>query len=82
MAQTKQTKVGVNFATAKLREILVEDINDSGLPICITRCVLEDVLRQAKELEKEQIEKERAQYEAEKEAGDGTRIADGKMDET
>ena len=61
--------IGINAATADFRERLVELINQSGLPCCVVRGELTEVLNTVRTEEVRQIaaEREAAQQEEEKE---------------
>ena len=50
--------MGINQATALFDGKVRQDINDSGLPPCVIRLELINILREVEELEKVAIDKE------------------------
>lgn len=65
--ELKEVFMKINQATALFDRKVRQDINDSGLPPCIIRLELINILREVEDLEKMAINKEQ---EAEDEAGD------------
>ncbi len=53
---------GPNFATAEFKKGVVELVNASGLPCCITRMVLAELADEIKAIEQNQIQQEAAEW--------------------
>lgn len=53
---------GINYATAELKEILIQKINESQLPAVNAEMVLESILLQVREIKIQEIQKEREAY--------------------
>lgn len=53
---------GINFASAELKETLVQKINESGVPAVNVRGILCELLEQVTDAEKRLIAQERAEY--------------------
>lgn len=52
---------GINFASAELKETLVQKINESGVPAVNVRGILCELLEQVTDAEKRLIAQERAE---------------------
>lgn len=59
--------MGINLATQKFREDLVELVNNSGLPICIIHTILNETAETASKILTATIQTERQMEEKEKE---------------
>ena len=53
---------GINYATAELKEILIQKINESPLPAVNAEMVLESILLQVRDIKIQEIQKEREAY--------------------
>ena len=53
---------GINYATAELKEILIQKINESQLPAVNAEMVLESILLQVRDIKIQEIQKEREAY--------------------
>ena len=53
---------GFNLSTKETFDKLVNIINDSGLPIVVSKYIVRDILSQIEQVEKEQIAKEEQEY--------------------
>ena len=53
---------GINYATAELKEILIQKINESQLPAVNAEMVLESILLQVREIKIQEIQKDREAY--------------------
>lgn len=60
---------GINFAAREFADNMAAVINRSGLPHCIIRAELTALLDEVCRLEREQINKERQEYEAAEKEG-------------
>ena len=57
-AGNKEETMGINRATAEFDIKIRQQINDSGLPPCVIRLELINILREVEDLEKAAIQKE------------------------
>jgi hypothetical protein len=73
---------GFNLRVKEFREAIAKDINEAGLPICITSMVISEVLQSLKAAEYNAIDHEQKIYEkelAEKEQEEKGSGEDGKQ---
>jgi len=50
--------MGINYAADKFRKDLVDITNRSGLPVCVTKLIVRELLEELTRLERQQIEAE------------------------
>lgn len=55
-------KKGFNLITKEAHDKIINIINDSGLPIVVSKYIVRDILSQIEQVEKEQIAKEEQEY--------------------
>lgn len=58
---------GINFATNELKIKLMKDIAEANLPACNTKSILSDIISDVCRMEIQAIERERIEYEKNKE---------------
>ena len=57
-------QMGVNYSAQLLRDKLVKDINESGLPPCVIAPILSESLAEIKRLEVQFAQREKQEYES------------------
>lgn len=55
-------QIGVNYSAQLLREKLIKDINESGLPPCVIAPILSESLAEIRKLEVQFAEREKQEY--------------------
>ena len=66
----KEETMGINRATAEFDIKIRQQINDSGLPPCVIRLELINILREVEDLEKAAIQKEQGAEDESRNSGE------------